>query len=371
MKQHQAPPPIRQARAAVGMSQAELAAAAGITRQAMNAIELGRYVPNTTVAIRIARRLGRRVEDLFAAPDATTVVPVADAPPHVRHGDRVLVGRVGDRLVAHPRTARASFSEGFTPSDAVWLQDGNAEIFSDPKDVDGTAFIVGCDPSLGLLASMVTRRLDVGRLAWIAGSSEHAIRTVSRSRAHAAGVHLRDPRTKQCNVAAGRAARQGGVLIGYTKWEQGFVVRKGNPKRIGAPESLARRDVRIINREHGSGSRSLLDQFISEGGLRADAIDGYATEAHSHFAVARAVAAGSADAGIGLRAVAEIEGLDFVPLDELSFDLVIPSAHLEHRAIGVMLDVLQEARTRRELATLPGYDASDAGVVRRTFDAAA
>ena len=65
-----------------------------------------------------------------------------------------------------------------------------------------------------------------------------------------------------------------------------------------------------------------------------------------------------------------ITGDDFVPLAELSFDLVIPAAHLEHRAIEIMLDVLQEARTRRQLDTLPGYDASDAGVIRQRFDAA-
>ena len=367
------PPPsrIRQARVLAGLSQSALARSAGITRQAMNAIELGRYVPNTTVSILIARALGASVEDLFAVPEDTRIA-VAEAPRELRAGDRVTVGRVGDRLVAHPRTGARSFVEAFAPADGVWTDDGAADVFAHGNDVDGTAFIAGCDPSLGLLASLVTRRLSGGRLVWIPSSSERALLSVSRSTAHVAGIHLPDPTSDRCNVdAARRTLHAGGLLVGYAAWEQGLVVRHGNPLAVTSPASLATAGLRIVNREAGAGSRVVLDKALSQAGIPGSAINGYDSEVRSHFAVATAVVAGAADAGVALQAVADAEGLDFVPLAFVNFDLVIPSAHLEHRAIKAMLDVLQEARTRRDLGSLPGYETRDAGIVRERFDVAA
>jgi molybdate-binding protein len=79
------------------------------------------------------------------------------------------------------------------------------------------------------------------------------------------------------------------------------------------------------------------------------------------MAVARAVQAGIADAGIALRAVASIFELDFVPLGEVRFDLVIPAEHLDHPTVRVMLDALQDRRLRADLAALPGYEVARTG----------
>jgi molybdate-binding protein/DNA-binding XRE family transcriptional regulator len=364
---------IRRARIAAGLSQSALGARAGVTRQAMNAIERGRYSPNTTVAIRIARTLGKRVEDLFGAPDEVTTVSPATATAEMRQGDRVALARVGERIVAHSRTADRSFSEAFAPADGIWLGAGSAELLADEREVEHTAFIVGCDPSLDLLARLVNQRLEFGRLVWIPGSSAASLNAVSHSTGHAGGIHVPDQRSGECNIApAGKALRAtGGVLVTYAAWEQGFVVRPANPKGITTAESLMRPGIRIVNRERGSGSRTLLDQRLKSDGIAANTIDGYGVELRSHFAVARAVASGGADAGIALRAVAIAEGLDFVPLLEVRFDLVIPQQHLQHPAIRVMLDMLQDARTRRQIGTLPGYETREAGVVRHRFEAAA
>jgi molybdate-binding protein len=149
--------------------------------------------------------------------------------------------------------------------------------------------------------------------------------------------------------------------VNYASWEQGIVVRRGNPKTIREVQDLARGDVAIINRDAGSGSRRLLDQALDDAGIGTADVAGYAREVETHMAVARAVQAGIADAGIALRAVASTFDLDFIPLQEVRFDFVIPAEHLDHPTIRVMLDVLQDRHLNADLAALPGYEVSRTG----------
>jgi putative molybdopterin biosynthesis protein len=153
----------------------------------------------------------------------------------------------------------------------------------------------------------------------------------------------------------------GGIVVTYAAWQQGFIVANGNPHGIRQMEDLAQPRLRFINREPGAGSRKLADQLLREAGLPAASVPGYETQSPSHTAVARAVAAGLADAGIGLELVADAFGLGFVPLAEVRFDLVIPAAHVAHPTVQVMLDVLQSRGLRSDLGALPGYDVGRTG----------
>jgi molybdate-binding protein len=324
------------------------------------------------VAIRIAQSLDSRVEDLFRVPEpAPTTHVSADAGKH-RRGDRVVVGRVGDTVVAHALTGKRAAIDGFIAADGIARAGSAIQLFVPADEMERTAFLVGCDPSLGMLASWVTRRARNARLVWLPGSSREALESLNQSTAHVAGIHLRDARTGAFNAAeAKRALAPGGIAMRYADWEQGFVVDRGNPKSVRSVESLTRRGVRLINREAGSGSRILLDQALAQAGLSGDAIGGYEHIATSHMAVARAVADGVADAGIALRAVAAALDLDFVPMAAVEFDLLIPDRHLEHPAVVVLLDVLQSGPMRAELAALPGYDSTHTGTVRSRIKPAA
>lgn len=363
---------IRQARLDRGISQDELASGAGITRQAVNAIESGRYVPNTIVSIKLARALHRRVEDLFDIDSPPVRVATAPSSGTLQDGERVAVGRVGTRLVSHSRANERSIVEGFPPADGVVRGEAEVELHVPAEEVEHTAFLVGCDPSLGILASFASRRARVGRLVWLPGSSQEALDALASSSAHVAGIHLRDARSGECNLGPAAAALYGGgVVIGYAGWEQGLVVARRNPKRLTNAEALTKPGVRFINREQGAGSRTLIDQMLRDAGIPHSRVHGYADVARSHLAVGRAVAGGVADAGIGLRAVAATLGLDFVPMVVVKFDLLIPQEHLKHPAIEALLDVLQTRTLRAELAALPGYDCAHTGSVRAQFGAAA
>jgi molybdate-binding protein len=187
-----------------------------------------------------------------------------------------------------------------------------------------------------------------------------------------AGSHLPGDGS-EANVAPAQRAlgRDGGLVVTYAAWEQGLIVATGNPKALRSAADLTQPEVRIVNREPGSGSRTLLDELMARDGLAAEDVNGYTSVVPSHTAVARAVAAGTADAGIGLEAVSRSFGLDFVPLTEVRFDLVIPKQHSSHFVVQAMLDVLQGARLRMDLAALPGYSTSATGNVVATIGAAA
>ena len=148
-----------------------------------------------------------------------------------------------------------------------------------------------------------------------------------------------------------------------SEWQQGLIVARGNPKGISGPAELARADITLVNREPGAGSRTLLDLWLQDAGVTPTHVNGYRHEVSSHLEVADAVARGQADAGPGIMAVARALGLDFLPLQEERYDLVIPLEFLNAPAIQAMLDVAVSRPFREELATLGGYDSSKAGTV--------
>jgi molybdate-binding protein len=331
-----------------------------------------RYIPNAAVALRLAQALDCRVEDLFDLPVASREHPVLIGAEALETGERVALARIGGALVAHPLAGMRAIIEGFQPADAVATPDGASVRMLAPEDAPGkTAVLLGCDPSLTVLVSWVARSVPHGRLLWLHAASQSALDALPRGLAHVAGSHL-PGEGHESNVGPARRAlgRQGGLVVTYAAWEQGLMVAPRNPKTLRSAADLARRDVRIVNRETGSGSRKLLDELMAKKGLAAADITGYTSIVPSHTAVARAVAAGTADAGVGLEAVSRSFDLDFVPLTEVRFDLVIPDEHTSHFVIQAMLDVLQGARLRMDLAALPGYSTSGTGNVVARIKAA-
>lgn len=153
----------------------------------------------------------------------------------------------------------------------------------------------------------------------------------------------------------------GGSLITFARFEQGWRVAAGNPLGLSGVEDLARPGLRFQNRAAGSGSRALLDRCSSRAGIDLAEVPGYDPLCSSHFAGARAVAAGDADAALGLRAVAIANGLDFVPLAEVRCDLAVPADLEDHPAFAAALDLLGGALLRQQLAALPGYDSTETG----------
>jgi putative molybdopterin biosynthesis protein len=358
---------VRDLRTRAGLSQAGLARQTGLTRQAVSAIESDQYVPNTAVALRLASVLRCAVEDLFALADAAAppIDVLDDGPTDSR---RLALARVSDRWIGYPLTEAHQVQQGFVGADAVRgeTETGPAvQLLRPVERLEQTAVVLGCDPALSILSAGLSSRAGEDRLLWLSAASQAALDALTRGEAHIAGTHLHDPDGGTYNLLQARRAlgRTGGVVVEFARWEQGLIVAAGNPKGIGRVEDLARPNVRLVNREPGSGSRALLDGLLEAVRIPREAIAGYDREASGHMAAAWAVASGGADAAISLRGAASVLGLGFVPLDEVRFDLVIPRPHLEHSAVAQLLDLMQSGGLRSEVGSLPGYDASGMGTV--------
>ena len=172
---------LREARLAHGLSQHELAERAGVTRQAVNGIEMHRYMPNAAVALRLAQALDCRVEDLFHLPAVSREHPVLIGAEALEAGERVALARISGALVAHPLAGMRAIVEGFQPADAVAAPDGASVRMLAPEDAPGkTAVLLGCDPSLTVLVSWVARSSPNGRLLWLHAASQSALDALPR-----------------------------------------------------------------------------------------------------------------------------------------------------------------------------------------------
>jgi molybdate-binding protein/DNA-binding XRE family transcriptional regulator len=357
---------VRALRQAKGMSQQELARRMKLTRQAVGAIENGEYIPNTAVALRLAQILGCRVEDLFTLEDVDTgptVDLVTPAPVDTR---RLTVVNVRGRWIGYPLSAGREIQEGFLGANS--LRDGEgtgARLLGPPEEIERSALLLGCDPSLGILSAHLRRWRSEGQLLWLAMGSQPALDALARGEAHLAGSHLRDQSSGEYNLPQARRALgpTGGLVVAFARWEQGFVLAPGNPLALRTPADLARPGARLINREPGSGSRALLDELLARAGVSPEIVTGYDQTVASHLAVARTIADGAADVGIGLEAVARAYGLAFVPLTTVHFDLIVPRDQLDHPTAALLLEHLQSRALRADLRSLPGYDVGALGTI--------
>jgi molybdate-binding protein len=174
---------------------------------------------------------------------------------------------------------------------------------------------------------------------------------------------LRDEATGESNLHQVRSLfpRGAAVVIAFAVWEEGIVTGKGNPKAIREIADFARKGVSLVNREPGSGSRSLLDSSLKRLGITSSRVKGYGEVAYGHLPAAWQVRTGHADCCVATRAAARVFGLDFIPLVSERYDLVIRKQHLPMPAVQLLLDALNRNALRRELEGLGGYDTSRAG----------
>ena len=350
---------VKRERERAGLSAARLAELVGVTRQAIHAIENGAYAPNTAVALKLARELGVDVEDLFQLEEATASAAeqAVLAGGETYTGAPVRLCRVGSKLVAanwSPEAFTLPLADGVAQGES---SNGRIEVRLSralPEE-DSRLLLAGCDPAASLLAEHVRRAAGVELIA-VASSSRRALEQLGAGLVHMAGTHLEGK--------AGKLPRRCRAYT-FAVWEEGLVVASGNPKGIRDFGDLARRNVRLMNREGGSGSRALLDAGLAKAGVDPVKVEGYGNTAAGHLAAAWAVQRGTADCCVAPRVAARVFGLDFIPLQTERYDLVVPEKWLERPAIRSVLDTLQRGAFRRELEALGGYDTASTGAEAR------
>jgi putative molybdopterin biosynthesis protein len=181
-----------------------------------------------------------------------------------------------------------------------------------------------------------------------------------------ATAHLWDGDTGEYNVPYVKRMLPGipAIVINLASRQQGFYVAKGNPKGIKGWEDLKRKDITIINREKGSGTRVLLDEHLRKLNIPSGDIAGYDRESTSHLAIASIVAQGEADIGMGNeKASLQVNGIDFIPLQMERYDLVIKKEDMEKDPFQAALEIINSSEFKKEIEGIGGYDLTDTGKI--------
>jgi len=288
---------------------------------------------------------------------------------------RVRLGVVGGTTVATPLARGAGLLstlvradgllivpaglEGHHPGDEV-----DVELLRSLDEVAHTIVAIGSHDLILDLAASHLRAADP--LVTLASSNVGSLGGLVALRdglCHLAGSHLLDPASGEYTlpyldrILGGRPV----AVIRLAHRDQGLIVQPGNPLGLAEIKDLARAGVRYVNRQRGAGTRVLLDHQLRLLGISPEAVDGYQREQHTHLAVAAAVAAGRADAGLGIMAAARAFGLAFVPVTREPYDLVVPVAALDGPLLAPLWALLDSDPFRAEVAALGGYATEEMG----------
>jgi putative molybdopterin biosynthesis protein len=281
---------------------------------------------------------------------------------------RVAVGRVGEKTLAAPISRGAGVITSLVQADGIVViprgsqgmpagEKVRVRLYRSTAEIERTILALGShDISLDVIAQFLATRDR--RLASANVGSLGGLVALSRGEAHLAGSHLLDPESGEYNLSYIRQylPDEKVRVVALVGREQGLLVLRGNPKGIQSLSDLSNPDVKFVNRQRGAGTRVLLDYHIGKLGLAPNAISGYPQEEFTHLSVAAAVSSGRADCGLGIAAAAHALDLDFIPLFQERYDLVVPQTYAESDLLAPLWDLLEDAEFKSMIASLPGYD---------------
>ncbi|HUG35219.1 MAG TPA: substrate-binding domain-containing protein, partial [Anaerolineales bacterium] len=321
----------------------------------------------------LAKWLGRRPVEL---PIETAILTrKLVSPPGDDDFVRVVVGKVRDKLLAAPLSRGAGVITSLVQADGLALIPAGVQgipagesiqvrLYRSRTEIERTILAIGShDLTLDLMSQFLAERDR--RLVSANVGSQGGLVALQRGEAHLAGSHLLDPNTGEYNIPYVRRYIPDIPMkvIALVGREQGLIVKKGNPKGIKRLRDLTRLGIQFVNRQRGAGTRVLLDYHLKSMTILSGSIAGYDQEEYTHLGVAASVASGRADCGLGIAAAAQALDLDFVPLFQERYDLVIPKEFADGALLAPLLHLLTDQAFRNAVSQLTGYDVSVMGTV--------
>nr|MDO8044885.1 molybdopterin biosynthesis protein [Candidatus Baldrarchaeota archaeon] len=248
------------------------------------------------------------------------------------------------------------------PEDVEFVDEGErvqVKLFSKDIKLPDLVFIGSHCLGVDLIYKLMRKHWPNINMRILNVGSTGGFMAIKRGEADIAGVHLLDEKTGTYNVPFIEkfGLKNKAVLVrGYIR-EQGFIVAKGNPKDFQGFPDLLREDIRFINRNKGSGTRTLIDIELKKLARKLNLpfeeliskIKGYDVEAKTHSAVASAVLHGKADVGLGIRTVAEMFNLEFIPVAEENYDFLISIDSVNKQSTKLFLEILKSEEFKMKL----------------------
>ncbi|MBQ7547091.1 MAG: molybdopterin biosynthesis protein [Clostridia bacterium] len=283
---------------------------------------------------------------------------------------RVALGRLGGKLLASPLSRGAGVITSFTKADGILTVPQNCEgyetgetvpvrLLRPAAEIEKTLIVTGShDPLIDEVADLLAQTGAPFRVSSTHVGSMGAIYALKGGLAHMGAIHLLDENGAYNESYIKRFFPDGGAVIekGVGRM-QGLMVARGNPLHIKDFTDI--RHVRYVNRQRGAGTRILCDHLLRENGIDAAEINGYDNEEYTHTAVAALIAAGNADAGLGIYSAAKMYGLDFIPICRETYDFLIAEDCADDPMVRAFLDTLRSAACRECLARMGGYSLED------------
>lgn len=286
---------------------------------------------------------------------------------------RVSIGNVQGKMVAAPISRGAGLISSLTKAHGIiHVEQSSAGLGAGAVvpvrllrnfQPEHTILSVGShDLALELLGVFLRRKMGNVSLSCANVGSMGGIMAIRNNEAHIAGIHLLDDQTGIYNLSYVEKFLPNTPchLVHLAMRQQGLMVVPGNVKGIAGLSDLVREDISFINRQRGSGTRMLLDYELAKLDLDRKEISGYEKEVGTHMAVAASIAAGTADVGLGVQAAAVALGLDFIPIAQEQYDLLLNFPENDER-LQAIIDILQTTEFRQEVESLGGYDLKNAG----------
>jgi len=332
-------PSVRERRRSLGLTQAELALAAGVSRPLISALEAGRHVPSVSSAISLARVLRVSVEALFGA-EPGPMVPVLSE--NFEQEVPVWVGTVGECLVYAPLPDHGATSQMLHAGDG-WFSQGQVRLF--PGSRSSGVVVVGCEPALGLMAELLPAQ-GPERLIPVHASSHRAREVLRAGRAHAILVHGRPHEL---------AAPEDLHRFELAAWRVGLASMKSRPSSL---QAVASGQGVLAQREPGAAVQAALERALARAGTD---LRPRGPIAAGHLDAARRVVSGSVSAALTIEPAALLFGLHFNALEEHRVELWVPERFVDHAGVAALMQMLVGSRFRTRLGQFGGYAVAGTG----------
>lgn len=288
---------------------------------------------------------------------------------------RVKIGYMNGKYVATPIKRGAGTITTLVHADGVvripqnveGVEEGEiieVELLKDLSEIKNTIVSIG---SHDIVMDLINDELTQNTFGKIHLSSTHVgsfqgLLCIKKHECHVSPIHLFDVEKETYNIPyIEKYIEEDVALIKLVKRTQGFMVKKCNPLNIKSIEDLC--NVRYINRQKGSGTRILFDYLLKKNNIKKSKINGYEREEFTHMSLAKAIQNDDADCGLGIYSAANIFDLDFIPVCEEEYDLLVSEDMLNAPEIQYLINTLKSDDLINKINSLGGYNTDEIGSV--------